>query len=212
LAQRWLRAGAGDASAATLVALTPVEEGETSVVDAEMELIGRVRTGDKDAYAELLRPLLGMASRLAYGLLQDRGAAEDSVWDAATKGWLKMANLEPGRSFRPWFLKIVTNCCRETRRGRWWLSMRPTGDVFDIADPAAGGGVDEWLAGADLRCALAALPHGQRTAIVLHFYLDLPLEEVSATLGLTLAGTKSRINRGLRRLRLVLRGQQVVIP
>jgi hypothetical protein len=40
------------------------------------------------------------------------------------------------------------------------------------------------------------------------FYLDLPLEEVSAVLGLGIAGVKARINRGLRRLRLALEAEQ----
>jgi RNA polymerase sigma-70 factor (ECF subfamily) len=152
-----------------------------------------------DAYAELLRPLLGPATRLAYGLLQDRCAAEDSVQEAATRAWERFENLESGRSFRPWFLGIVANRCREALRSRWWSVIR-------VPDPASRTWRDEdaWLAGADLRRALAGLPHGQRVAIVLHFYLDLPLEEVAATLGLEIAGVKARINRGLRRLRCAL--------
>jgi RNA polymerase sigma-70 factor (ECF subfamily) len=176
------------------------------VVDEELELIRRVRMGDMEAYAELLRPLLEVATRLAYGMLQDRCAAEDSVQEAAMRAWQRFGNLEPGRSFRPWFLGIVSNRCREALRGRWWSS------VVREADPDAHAAAHDhdWLAGADLRRALAALPHGQRAAIVLHFYLDLPLEEVAATLGLRIAGVKARINRGLRRLREALGPDEVM--
>jgi RNA polymerase sigma-70 factor (ECF subfamily) len=173
------------------------------VVDEERDLVRRVRTGDVDAYADLLRPLLGAASKLAYGLLQDRWAAEDCVQEAATRAWLRFGNLESDRSFRPWFLGIVANRCREALRSRWWSVLR-------LPDPGyrARGQEDEWLAGVDLRRALAELPHGQRAAIVLHFYLDLPLEEVAATLGLGIAGVKARINRGLRRLRMALEAER----
>ena len=62
----------------------------------------------------------------------------------------------------------------------------------------------DWLEGEDLRRALADLPHGQRAAIVLHFYVGLPLEEVASALGIGIAGVKARINRGLHRLRATL--------
>jgi DNA-directed RNA polymerase specialized sigma24 family protein len=45
--------------------------------------------------------------------------------------------------------------------------------------------------------------------IVLHFYVDLPLEEVAAALGLSVPGVKTRINRALRRLRLAMRSGEV---
>jgi RNA polymerase sigma-70 factor, ECF subfamily len=156
-----------------------------------------------DAYAELLRPLLGAATRLAYGLLQDRWAAEDSVQEAAMRAWRRFGNLEDGRSFRPWFLGIVANRCREALRSRWWSVLRMPEPGYRTREQE-----DEWLVGADLRRALAELPHGQRAAIVLHFYLDLPLEEVAASLDLGIAGVKARINRGLRRLRQALEAER----
>jgi RNA polymerase sigma-70 factor (ECF subfamily) len=155
-----------------------------------------------DAYADLLRPLLGVAAKLAYGLLQDRWAAEDSVQEAAMRAWRRCGNLDSGRPFRPWFLGIVANRCREALRSRWWSVLRVSEPGYRTREEG-----DEWLAGADLRRALAELPYGQRAAIVLHFYLDLPLEEVAVTLGIGIAGVKARINRGLRRLRVALEAE-----
>jgi RNA polymerase sigma factor (sigma-70 family) len=53
----------------------------------------------------------------------------------------------------------------------------------------------------DLDRALAKLPEEDRLALFLHFYLDLPLEEVGAVLGLSAAGAKTRIYRAAKRLR-----------
>src|SRR5215472_17305252 len=130
----------------------------------EAELIEHARIGIEDAYAELLTPILPEGARLAYGLLQDRHTAEDCVQEAALLGWRRLGNLAPGRSFRPWFLGIVANRCHELRRSRWWR-----GKVFLADDDELWGAESgDWLAGADLRRALAALPHGHRAAIVLH--------------------------------------------
>ncbi len=164
-----------------------------------MEQIQDAQSGEKDAYAELLAPLLVDAIRLAYGILQDHSAAEDAVQDAAVLSWRRLDQLRSGHSFRPWFLRIVVNRCHDVRRRRWWREVR-------LPDFVHRPWSDEWawLEGAVLREAVAGLPDGIREAIVLHFYLDLPLEEVSATLGVGLSGVKARINRGLRRLRRAL--------
>ena len=44
----------------------------------------------------------------------------------------------------------------------------------------------------------------ERAVLVLHHYLDLPLPEVAATLGIPLGTAKSRLHRGLRQMRAAL--------
>jgi DNA-directed RNA polymerase specialized sigma24 family protein len=46
--------------------------------------------------------------------------------------------------------------------------------------------------------------------VLLHFYLDLPLDAVAETLGISVAGVKSRINRGLKRMRPDLQSYEPV--
>ena len=48
---------------------------------------------------------------------------------------------------------------------------------------------------------LARLPSDDRLALFLHFYLDLPLEEVGAVLGVSAAGAKTRVYRAAKKLR-----------
>jgi RNA polymerase sigma-70 factor, ECF subfamily len=55
--------------------------------------------------------------------------------------------------------------------------------------------------GADLRAALRKLALDQREALVLRYYLDLPLEEVAAITGVPVGTVKSRVNRGLAAMR-----------
>jgi RNA polymerase sigma-70 factor (ECF subfamily) len=159
----------------------------------ELELIHRAQAGDQAAFEALLEPVLRQAHLLAYGMLQRRCDAEDCVQEAALRSWARLGNVEPGRSFRPWFLGIVANRCREWRRGRWWSVTW----LLDGHQSSEG----DWLEGEELRRALARLRHRHRVAIVLHFYVGLSHEEVAATMGTGVAGVKSNINRGLRSLR-----------
>lgn len=168
------------------------------------ELIARARAGDKAAFEELLSPVIGVGARLAYGMLLDRAAAEDAVQEAALKAWRRLANVRDGSDFRPWFLGIVVNQARSTRRSSWWTVLRLEPDR---PTPPAD---ERSIRGADVRRALRRVPPDQRAAILLHFYLDLPLDDVAAALGLSVAGVKSRINRGLKRMRPGLESYEAV--
>jgi RNA polymerase sigma-70 factor (ECF subfamily) len=61
----------------------------------------------------------------------------------------------------------------------------------------------------DLRRALLRLKPEERLPLVLHFYLDLPLDEVARTLGVSPAAAKSRIYRTAKRLRSDLTDAEV---
>ncbi|HEY0698035.1 MAG TPA: sigma-70 family RNA polymerase sigma factor, partial [Micromonospora sp.] len=55
-----------------------------------------------------------------------------------------------------------------------------------------------------LLAALRDLPEGQRHALALHYLVDLPVDEVAATLGVSAGTVKSRLSRGRRALAALL--------
>src|SRR5580704_10533346 len=125
-----------------------------------------------------LQPLLGAALRLATAMRLDRNDAEDAVQEAALRAWRRRGNRRAGTDLRPWFLAIVANQCRETRRVRW-------ASVLRLADPPVKdtSTADDQAGALDMSAALQRLPHDVRLAVVLRFYLDLPFEEVAAASG-----------------------------
>jgi RNA polymerase sigma-70 factor, ECF subfamily len=166
-----------------------------AVLEQRLQLMDRASAGDGDSFATLIEPLLDPAFRLAAVMLADREAAEDAVQEASVKAWRKLKQLRgDAGSLKAWFLSIVANECRMTRRTRWWSVLRmpelPGGDQRE--SPAMSP---------DLHSALLRLSPGERLPLVLHFYLDLPLEEVAKTLGVSPSAAKSRIYRAAKRLR-----------
>ncbi len=170
------------------------------------ELVARAKRGDRAAFDALVGPLIDHAFRFANAMLHDREAAQDVVQEAAIRAWLRLDNLRPDTEIRPWFLGIVRNQCRSTLRGRWWSVIR-------LADPPPSSGRsfdDHVVAGADLHSALMKLAPEHREVLVLHYYNDLPLQEVSAIAGIPLGTVKSRINRALSALRPFFRPVEAV--
>jgi RNA polymerase sigma-70 factor (ECF subfamily) len=177
------------------------------VDEREAELIRLALLGSEDAFAELLRPHLAVAYRVAYRILQKPGDAEDRVEEAAMRAWRRLANLQPGRCFRPWFLGIVTRRGKEGIRDR--LRLADLRERLERYRPHGGRSIEaDWLVGDELRRALAVLAPTQRAAIVLRYYEDLTIEEVARALERNVNTVKSDIRRGLARLRSALREER----
>ena len=158
------------------------------------QVLARAVQGDAESFTRLIEPLLDPAYRLAAVMLADRGAAEDAVQEASIKAWRKIRQLRGDTaSLRPWFLSIVANECRMSRRTRWWSVIR----LADVREAESQPGESY----TDLHRALLKLNPNERLPLVLHFYLDLPLDEVARTLRVSPSAAKSRIYRAAKRLR-----------
>ena len=162
--------------------------------------------GDAASFSLLVEPLLDPAFRLAAVMLADRAAAEDAVQEASIKAWRKLRQLRGDESaLRPWFLSIVANECRMARRQRWWSVIK----LAETPSPAAESAELYGGATTDVRRALLRLRPDDRLPLVLHFYLDLPLDEVARALVVSEAAAKSRIYRAAQRLRPELTMEEV---
>jgi RNA polymerase sigma-70 factor (ECF subfamily) len=158
----------------------------------EQVAVTRSSAGDVD-FDALVGPHLEAGYRTALAILRDPDEARDAVQEAAFKAWRRLRQLNEASSARAWFLAIVANQCRSMRRTRWWSVIRL---------PQLESGVHDFPTdSSDVGRALAKLPQEDRLALFLHFYLDLPLEEVGSVLGLSAAGAKTRVYRAAKKLR-----------
>jgi RNA polymerase sigma-70 factor (ECF subfamily) len=180
---------------------TVKERMSTSTEPREPSAAGR--TGELAGFEAELAPLLGAALRLATGMLMNTSDAEDAVQEACLRAWDRRDNRRPGTELRPWFLAIVANRCRETRRSRWMRSVR-LGDVPRVESDAADGRA----AALDVRRALGRLPYRARLAVVARYYLDLPHEEVASLLGCSADAAKAAVHRATRQLQACLPGSE----
>jgi RNA polymerase sigma-70 factor (ECF subfamily) len=152
---------------------------------------------NEQSFTDLLVPLVQPAYKLACAMLHDASAAEDVVQEASLIAWRKLDRLDDRSRLKAWFLGIVANECRNTRRRMWTRSVR----VGLPAELSEVSGEVRAVARADVRKALQQLSHDERLVVVLYFYLDMPLEDVAAVAGSSFAATRTRLYRAIRRLR-----------
>ena len=133
--------------------------------------------------------------RLAFSMLGDRSEAEDATQEAITRAWKRLPQLRDRSQLRPWFLAIVANQCRNVRRTRWFSTVK----IAEIFRPARAAETE--IERLDVEMAMARLPMGDRQALFMRFYLDLPIEEIAVAMGISPAAAKGRIYRACHKLR-----------
>ena len=171
-----------------------------AVLPVSLTLLEAARQGDAGAFEVLLRPLLEPGYRLAGGMLQDPEAAQDAVQEAAFKAWKHLRQLREGSDLRPWFLGIVANECRTVRRSRWSRVVRS-----EHFAPVQAAVADPVLTRIQIRDALRALEEKKRLALVLRWYLDLPVDVIAAITKSSVHAVEGRLQRGMNELRSKVR-------
>ena len=179
------------------------------IVD-EAAVIARVRAGEPEAYAELVRAHTGIALRAAAAL--GAGAdAEDVVQQAFFKAYCTLGRFRDGAAFRPWLLSIVANETRNTVRtavrqrtvvGREAALAEAEPVIPESADPAVAALEVERRAA--LLAALGRLSEEHRLVVTYRYLLEMGEPETAQALGWPRGTVKSRLNRALRKLQRLL--------
>jgi RNA polymerase sigma-70 factor (ECF subfamily) len=173
-----------------------------STVD-DVTLIGRSIAGDLAAYSQLVGRYQLHALRVAAAIVGPAGA-EDATQDAFVRAFSALARFDPLKPFLPWLTTIVANTARNQRRSaRRWERSTTTGARVHLVGEVDG---PEALAvqrseDDELFAALARLPRGQRRVITCRYLMDLTEQETATVLGIPRGTVKSRLARGLSRLK-----------
>lgn len=122
--------------------------------------------------------------------------AEDLVQTTLERCLLKWRHVQRADDQDAYVHRVLINTFTSSRRRRW-TGERPCGDLPDRVEPDPTGAFDD--ADAMLR-ALRRLPHDQRAAVVLRYYVQLGEQQMATVLGVPAGTVKSRLSRALRAL------------
>jgi RNA polymerase sigma-70 factor (ECF subfamily) len=166
----------------------------------DRELVVRARDGDHDAFSMLAAASIGRLNGLARLIVHDHLLAEDAVQDALVAAWRDLRGLREPDRFDAWLNRLLVRACQNASKRDWRrriveLPLGPT-DGSAISDRQAALAIAD-----ELERGLRQLTMDQRTVLVLIYYLDLPLAEAAATLGIPVGTMKSRLNRAISALR-----------
>ena len=166
------------------------------------DLVERARRGDHDAFAALAGTTMGRLEAAARLILRDPDQADEAVQETMVRCWRDLPTLRDPDRFEAWLHRIFLNACRDelrrTRRRRIEV-MLPEIEPPSVADSQSVIADRDHLAR-----GMRHLDPEQRTLIVLHYYLGLPLPDAAAVLRIPLGTAKSRLHRAIQALRAAL--------
>jgi RNA polymerase sigma-70 factor (ECF subfamily) len=147
------------------------------------DLARLARGGDPVAFRLLVERHQPMVRARARQLAPDPGDVDDIMQESFLQAFLVLDRLRDPDRFAGWLAGIVLNVCRRLHR-RAPVTLLP--DWPEPLHPTSAGGLPsaEDLDRADaLRAAVADLPAGQRRAVTLHYYADMPAGQVAEAPG-----------------------------
>lgn len=161
------------------------------------DLVRRAHAGDAGAFAVLVERHFAPARALAARLGARPGDVDDIVQEAFLQAFASLGRLRDPDRFGAWLAGIVRNVSRATARQAPLLLMA---DWPEHLHPASAQGLPsaEDLDRAEVvRAAVAGLPGGQRRAVELYYFADVPTGQIGVTPG----AAKASLHKARRRLR-----------
>jgi RNA polymerase sigma-70 factor (sigma-E family) len=167
-------------------------------MSVELTVNGAALTFD-ELYEQQWWPML----RLATGLVDRVGVAEDVVQDAFTSVYRRWDTIRDRGAAASYLRTAVVNESRTALRRR----IRSRKHLHVIVDETVEPADHATMLSAEyevVRAALQALPARQREVLTLRYLADLADADIASATGLSLGGVRSASSRGLAALRTAL--------
>jgi DNA-directed RNA polymerase specialized sigma24 family protein len=160
------------------------------------------RAGVSDRHAEytvLFQQEKGRLYGLAFGVLRDRGEAQDAVQETLWQVWKQWDSLRDPDRRSAWVTTICLNVCLNSRKrlraGGFWSRSDLLPSSPAPSEPGLGGDL------LDLERGFLRLSRKQRAATLLVYQYGFTQEECAALMGCRPGSVRTHIARALRKLR-----------
>jgi RNA polymerase sigma-70 factor, ECF subfamily len=174
----------------------------------EQELVQRAKL-DPAAFAELYERHFLQIYRFVFSRVRDHTVAEDVTSDVFIKALGGIGRYrDRGWPFSAWLYEIAANTVIDRYR-----TLRPVEDIDGVFGLSDGSSVEEDAGRRDdvrrIGSLVRDLPGPQKTAVVLKFQEDLPIEDIAAVMGKSRGAVKLLIHRAVTSIRRELDGEHV---
>ena len=181
--------------------------------EREGEILGRVRSGEPEAFEYFVKTYQRKVFRLVYTLVRNAAEADALTQDVFVKAWRAVPDFKGEAAFETWLNRIAVNAVRDAARRR-----KPVVSFSELADaegvdaelpralePTDGTSPERDALSRQIRRrigeALEALSPRQRSIFVMKHYEERSIAEIGAATGLDDGTVKSHLFRAARKLR-----------
>jgi len=175
------------------------------VRNADLDLAGKIRSGDGTAFETLYQQHAPRLYNLAYRMAGTATDADDLLQDIFLLAYRKVGSFRGESSLGTWLYRLAMNHCldvlrsRQSRQEQQTDSLDEEGAAAPAAAPALGA-----VSRIDLERAIGQLPRACRAAFLLHDVEGFGHQEVGTILGISEGTSKSQVHKARLRIRAYL--------
>ncbi|MGF7060328.1 sigma-70 family RNA polymerase sigma factor [Brassicibacter mesophilus] len=169
------------------------------------EIVKRAIEGDEESFLVLIKSRKDNIYKVAYSFVNNEQDALDIVQESVYKAYISIKKLKHPEYFNTWLTKIVKNCSinfiNKSKKVIYIdkdMSENIVQDSKDIAEEM------------DLKTALNQLDIKYKTVIILRYFQDLTLKEISELLEIPLNTVKTQLYRALEKLKIELKEEGII--
>ena len=163
-------------------------------------LVVRAQAGDSRAFEFLYRRVVGRIYALCLRMARDGQRAEELTQDVFVRAWEHLSSFRGESKFTTWLHRLAVNVVLQEGRAKGRRESREelTGDPGEYL-----ARVREEMPGTriDLERAIAGLPEGARTVIILRDIYGYKYDEIAKMQGVALGTVKAQIHRARKIMR-----------
>jgi RNA polymerase sigma-70 factor (ECF subfamily) len=178
-------------------------------------LMQQVVAGDGEAFRELFDRRGPVVLGVLVRIVRSRESAEEILQEVFLQVWRLSRSYNPEKaSPMAWLLMLARSRAIDYLRSQQALCRREEAGAWQAAEepPPSADHLDTQVLERHVRRAMENLPAPQRTSVELAFFAGLSHSQIADRLATPLGTVKSRIQLGLRRLRLDLSKVEAPAP
>lgn len=168
------------------------------------KLIYGISHGDEESFRRLYDMYKNKVYNTAKRLTNDDKAAEDIVQEVFVIIYTKIYKLKYAEAFEVWLYKIVINCCKNSFKKGKNLLIVEDDTIENAAGDHCGDAPGELIIkkerNSELMKCINKLSEKLKTCIILYYFNEMSIREISEILECSEGTVKSRLFKGKKAL------------
>ncbi len=167
---------------------------------ADTKLVKLAAAGDSDAYGELIQRYKEYLYKMAFCYVKDEQKALDLLGECTYKGLMKITSLKNPAFFKTWMTTIIVNLAMDCLKKNSNVIYLEESEITSLSKPKLPLEMKM-----DLYDAIDQLKPDYKSIIILRYFHDLGIEEISQIMKMPSNTIKSYLYRAKQQLRQLLK-------
>ncbi|MEZ5106141.1 MAG: RNA polymerase sigma factor [Draconibacterium sp.] len=167
--------------------------------------IEKVMSGEANYFSYLVEKYQNIVFSIAIKVLKNREDAEEMAQESFIKAYKSLHTFKGNAKFSTWLYRITyNNCISQVRKKKLNTVSSDDVQISDEVDEINLDGIPEENRAKYIKMALERLPEDEYTLVLLYYFEDQSIEEISKVTQLSASNAKVKLHRARKKLYTIL--------